>query len=266
MQVDGWEPAQYERFKAERRQPFDDLLSLLEPAPGGRLADLGCGTGELTRRAHDRLGVASTVGIDSSPAMLERAEAEATASVRFVEGDIGRFGRGPEPGEFDVVLSNAALQWVDDHPAVLEGWASALVPGGQVAFQVPANADHPSHRTSVEVAHEPEFISEFSGRPPPDPVGSVLAPEDYAVLLAGLGFVSQHVRLQVYGHWLASTDEVVEWVKGTSLTRFKRVLPPATYDAFLERYRTRLLQALGDRRPYFYPFKRILVWGRKEKS
>jgi trans-aconitate methyltransferase len=68
--------------------------------------------------------------------------------------------------------------------------------------------------------------------------------------------------LQVYGHRLASTEDVVEWTKGTTLVRFRRLLSPQLFDAFVERYRTRLLDVLGERAPYFYAFKRILFWGR----
>ena len=39
--IDGWNPEQYERFRAERRQPFDDLMALCSPVPGGRIVDLG---------------------------------------------------------------------------------------------------------------------------------------------------------------------------------------------------------------------------------
>jgi trans-aconitate 2-methyltransferase len=91
--------------------------------------------------------------------------------------------------------------------------------------------------------------------------GNVLAPEEYAQLLDDLGFTRQHVRLQVYSH-LDSTDEVVEWVKGTSLTRFQRAMPAETYAQFLDRYRARLIEVLGDHHPYLYTFKRILFWAR----
>src|SRR5277367_2703537 len=72
--IDGWSPDQYERFRSERQQPFDDLVMLCHPVPGGRAVDLGCGTGDLTRILHEELVAKETVGIDSSPAMLARAQ------------------------------------------------------------------------------------------------------------------------------------------------------------------------------------------------
>ena len=81
-------------------------------------------------------------------------------------------------------------------------------------------------------------------------------------LLHALGFVAQSVRLQVYGHVLESPDAVVEWVRGTLLTDYESRMPEAMYHDFVARYRERLNAALGDQRPYFYPFKRILLWGR----
>jgi trans-aconitate 2-methyltransferase len=127
---------------------------------------------------------------------------------------------------------------------------------------MPANADHPSHVLSAEVASTEPFRSAFDGDPPADPVAAnVLRPEDYATLLHELGLERQHVRLQVYGHGLASTSEVVEWTKGTSLTRFFARLPGELHEPFIDAYRRRLLDELGDRSPFFYPFKRILMWG-----
>jgi trans-aconitate 2-methyltransferase len=259
MTSDTWDPEQYERFKAERSQPFFDLLSLVEP-PGGRVLDLGCGTGALTRALHERTGAAETVGIDSSDAMLADAAAHAGGGLRFDKGDIASLSLA-EP--VDVVFANAALQWVPDHERVLADWASLLAPAGQLAVQVPANVDHPSHRIIQELATESPYVDAGDGPPPPDPVFSVLRPEQYAELLHKLGFTRQHVRLQVYGHVLDSTAAVVEWTKGTSLTRMARHFPPDVYDAFVDEYRRRLVAELGDHRPYFYAFKRILFWARR---
>lgn len=260
---DAWDPDQYHRFRAERSKPFFDLLALLEPVDRPRVVDLGCGTGELTAELHRALGARETTGIDSSPAMLERAADHAGDGLRFVEGDISTFG-GAAGDRYDVVLANASLQWVPDHPAVIGRWASALADGGQLAIQVPSNADHASHRLAQEVARSSAFADHFAGgAPPPDPVASVLAPETYAELLDELGFGDQHVRLQVYGARLPSSADIVEWVKGTNLTRFQTRLPEDVFASFLERYRTRLLEVVGERAPYFYAFKRILVWGRR---
>src|SRR5436853_4196900 len=71
--TDTWNPAQYDKFQREREQPFFDLLALVQPAPGMRVVDLGCGTGKLTRELHVRLGARETIGIDRSARMLESA-------------------------------------------------------------------------------------------------------------------------------------------------------------------------------------------------
>jgi trans-aconitate 2-methyltransferase len=258
VKADAWDPGRYGRFAAERSQPFFDLVGLLRPVPGGRVVDLGCGPGTLTVQLPGMLDAAEVLGLDNSPAMLDAAAeiGDGSGSIRFAEGEIGSWS---EPGAWDVVLANASLQWVADHPAVLARWAESLRTGGQLAVQVPANADHPSHRLAAEVATEEPFASAFPDGPPPDVVAAnVLAPEAYAVVLHELGLGDQHVRLQVYGHELESTAAVVDWVRGTSLTRFERVLPAELFARYVERYRDRLVDALGDRSPYFYPFKRIL--------
>ena len=260
---DVWNPAQYERFVAERRQPFDDLLALVTPTPGGTAVDLGCGTGELTVELHRHLGAASTLGIDSSAAMLEHALglAHDTAGVRFEVGDLSTFTT-EQP--LDVLFANAALQWVPDHVPLLARLSTLLAPGGQLAIQVPYNHDHLSHTVSAAIAREEPFASAMGGDPPADPVAvNVRTPARYAELLHELGFAEQHVRMQVYGHVLDSSAEVVEWVKGTSLTRFERVLPDDLYAELLDRYTERLVDGLGAERPFFYAFKRILFWGRK---
>jgi len=258
--ADAWDPEQYRRFAAERGLAFFDLVALVDPVPGGRVVDLGCGPGELTAQLPTLLRPAEVLGIDSSPAMLADAAAHAGPAVSFELGDLAAW---QDDEAWDVVLANASLHWAPDHHAVLGRWTASLREHGQLAVQVPANADHPSHLLAAEVAAEEPFASAFpGGTPPPDVVAeNVLTPEAYAVLLDALGFREQTVRLQVYGHHLRSTAEVVEWVRGSTLTRFQRSLPPELFDELVRRYRGRLLSVLGDTSPYFYPFKRILLAG-----
>jgi trans-aconitate 2-methyltransferase len=249
-----WDPGQYNRFAREREHPFWDLRALVETVPSPRVADLGCGDGRLTAALHQELRAATTTGVDNSAPMLARAAAHAGAGVTFVSADLSTWSGA----DFDIVFSNAALQWVPDHPATLERWRHALAAGGQLAVQVPSNADHPSHAVLRELAAE-----RLGPEAPADPVASnVLAPEAYARLLDALGFELQHVRLQVYPHRLDSAADVVEWMKGTSLTRFRLSMEPPAYESLVDEYRRRLVAALPGGRPYLYAFKRILLWGR----
>jgi len=251
-----WNPQQYERFREERSQPFFDLLTLVEPIPGGRAIDLGCGTGELTRVMHERVSARSTVGLDNSETMLAGSDRFAGSGLIFKLGTILRFApRTP----FDLIFSSAALQWAPDHPKLFERLVAGLAPGGQLAVQVPANHDHPSHLVAHELAREEPFAADLRGYVRPVPV---LTPGEYAELLHGLGFERQHVRLQVYGHLLKGPEEVVEWVRGTLLTDYAQRMTPVVFDQFLIAYRERLLARLSPSKPYFYPFKRILLWGR----
>jgi trans-aconitate 2-methyltransferase len=257
MSRDTWNPEQYERFKKERSQPFFDLLGLVEPAPGMRIVDLGCGTGELTRILHERLDAAKTLGIDRSPAMLEKTIAHATSGLSFEQGDIGAFGSAHE---VDLVFSNAALHWLDGHPSLFARLEQVIADGGQLAVQVPANDDHPSHIVADELVAEEPFRQATGGY---QRGARVLSADAYALLLDRLGFPRQHVRLQVYVHHLPSCDDVVEWVRGTLLTDYERRMQPPLFEDFLDRYRRRLLPQLDDHKPYVYPFKRLLIWGRK---
>jgi trans-aconitate 2-methyltransferase len=261
---DAWDPLQYRQFADQRAQPFHDLVAMLPPGPIGRAVDLGCGPGELTESLVRQRAVGRCVGIDNSRAMLTAAASHAIdGHLTFAEGDIGEWSG---THDHDLVVASASLHWLADHPAVLARWTAALAPGGQLLVQVPANSHHPSHTIARAVAEEEPFRSAFGGEPPPDPVAvNVRAPDEYASLLYGLGYAEQSVRLQVYGHLLPDTAAVVEWMKGTSLTRFQRRLEPAAYEAFVERYRRRLMDELGDRRPFFFTFPRILMWARRPR-
>jgi trans-aconitate 2-methyltransferase len=187
-----------------------------------------------------------------------RARAEAAPGLTVVDADLAHIPDIAALRELEVIVANASLHWVPGHPAVLARWRDRLAPGGQVAVQVPANAGHPAHTVAADIGAE--LLGDAA---PPDVVAAnVMAPEAYAVVLHELGFVEQHVRLQIYPLVLPDVDALVEWTKGSTLTRFRDRLDAPGFDALVERYRTRLRAELGDPRPCFYPFKRILLWGR----
>ena len=144
MAIDTWDPRQYDKFQREREQPFYDLLAMVRPADGMRAVDLGCGTGKLTRVLHQRVNARETTGIDRSDGMLAKTrEGPLPAGLRFRVGTIEEFaGLGSAAAEpappggaragFDLIFSNAALHWVDDHRAFLRGAAEHLHPNGRL--------------------------------------------------------------------------------------------------------------------------------------
>ncbi len=256
---DTWNPAQYNKFQREREQPFFDLLAMVRPSPDMRVADLGCGTGRPTRVLHERLGARETIGIDRSANMLEaQAALPAMPGLRFEVGAIEDFPG--DRGAFDLIFSNAAYHWVPDHSTLLAALADALTPHGQLAFQVPASHDQPSHLVAEELTSVEPYRSAFGGWHREQPV---LSPEEYARILFRLGFEAPQVRLVVYPHVLAGPEDVVEWMKGTLLTEFERHLPAELFSRFVADYRTRLLARLDGSRPLFFPFKRILCWAQR---
>lgn len=244
-----WSPDQYERFREERRQPFADLLALVEKRNRMRIVDLGCGTGELTRELHETLGAYETLGIDDSETMLLKAGHFGGEMLRFEQGSIEAFVTD-QP--YDLIFSNAALHWIADHEQLFLRLTNFLSIDGQLAVQMPANDSHPSHELAVRLARR------FEIEPRP---AHVLPVERYATLLHRLGYRRQHVRLQVYGHLLPSAADVAEWVRGALLTYYEAQLPPQRFAEFLDAYRAELAGALGDDRPYFYTYRRVLLWG-----
>jgi trans-aconitate 2-methyltransferase len=256
MSLDAWSPVQYDKFKRERSQPFFDLMALLKPKARARVLDLGCGTGELTAELHQHLHGEETLGMDSSGEMLKKSSAFAHEGLRFEIGDIQTWSAEKS---FDIVLSNAALQWCADHKTLFREIHKALRPGGQLAVQMPMNHDYPTHVLAKTMSLEEPWVSllgtESSAKP-----SNLLTMEEYAKLLFDLGFEEQTVFVKVYGHRLESREEVIEWVKGTLLTGFKSRFSDADYEKFVKAFRERLFLQLADEKPFFYPFKRIFLW------
>ncbi len=259
MAQDVWNPKQYDQFKEQRSQPFFDLMNLLIQTKTPRVADLGCGTGELTAQLSQHLKASETIGIDTSDAMLEMAKSYQTDHLKFQKADIENWN--PEK-QFDVICSNAALQWCSDHARLFESLTKHLAPQGQIAIQMPMNFDYPTHTLAGIMSKETHWAN-LLGHEAREPGMKMLKVEEYARLLFKLGFQEQKVFLRVYGNVMDSRESVIEWVKGTTLNFVKSRLSDIDYQKFVSEYRERLFQVLPDDKPFFYPFKRVLIWGRR---
>jgi trans-aconitate 2-methyltransferase len=251
-----WNPDRYHQFEAERSSPFDDLLKLVNMRPNLHAIDLGCGTGELTRRLADALPNSNVLGLDLSAEMLEKAMPHARAGLRFELGD-----QAALTGKWDLIFSNAALHWSENHNELIPRLFQNLKPGGQLAVQVPTNHNHISHQVYREVAAQEPFISALNGYNRQSPV---LPIEAYATLLFQEEAQEIIVFEKVYPHVLENADAVVDWISGTALIPYFERLNDSMRVEFVEAIRRRMRLELPSS-PVFYPFKRILFSATRPK-
>ncbi|NXY98218.1 trans-aconitate 2-methyltransferase [Streptomyces sp. BR123] len=264
-----WDPHQYLRHAGHRTRPFLDLLNRIPelPADPARIADLGCGPGNVTALLAERWPRARITGYDLSAEMLDRADTEHAGptpgggALDFRRADLADW-LPDEP--YDLIVSNAALQWVPSHPGSFATWTNALRPGGTFAFQVPGNHAAPSHALLARLCDSPRWRDRLAGH------GSrythVLDAAEYLDRLTELGCTADTWET-TYHQLLPGDDPVLDWVKGTALRPVLTALEddPRAADAFLAEYRDLLRTAYppGPRGTVF-PFRRIFAVAVKE--
>lgn len=250
-----WSPERYARFKDLRLRPALDLLARV-PAlpPKGRIIDLGCGSGSVAEALNHRYPKRKLVGVDSSPAMLEKAAATG-AYDRCDLADISVWESNKQPA---LIFSNAALQWLGNHTMLLPRLARMLRAGGVLAVQMPRQYGAPSHR----------FLREFAAEMFPDRFdfdaweSPVAAPTDYARLLRGLG--SLDIWQTDYVQRLAKEGDVHPVRRFTESTAMRPFLEKLTDDEatrFVQRYDAALeaaypIEADGS---VLFPFRRVFI-------
>ena len=224
----GWDAKQYLRFGAERTRSAFDLLARIDLATPRRIVDLGCGPGNSTGLLRERWPDAEITGLDSSADMLEAARRD-HAGIDFVVGDIAEWT--PDDG-YDLVFSNAALQWVSDHERLLPRLIKAVAPEGVLAVQMPSNYDFATHRLMRQVAAEGPWRDRLAGARDPSPVKppefyyDCLAPKCRRIVLWETNYI------QV----MDGVDAIIAWLHGTGLRPFLARLDEHEEALFLERY------------------------------
>jgi trans-aconitate 2-methyltransferase len=234
-----WDPVQYLNFAEHRRRPAIDLLARIPAAAPATVYDLGCGAGNVTRLLAERWPQARVTGVDSSPEMLAKAHAEAPG-IAWVEADLAGW---TAPAPADVIYSNAALHWLDDHAALFPHLMRQLAPGGVLAVQMPHNHAARSHRAIGETARAGPWRETLAPVLREAPVAEpafyydVLAPEAAAI----------DIWETEYLHVLEGDNPVVEWTKGTTLRPLLAALPETQRGAFLATYGERVAAAYPPR-------------------
>lgn len=254
-----WDPARYLAFAQPRLRPALDLLSHVDATAPGHVVDLGCGGGAMTRLARARWPQARLTGVDSSPAMLAKAAAEGPAEAAWVHDDLAAWADA-HPAAAEVVVSNAALHWLDDHDTLLPRLLAAVRPGGVLAVQVPDNFHRPSHQCLFDIADRPRWAGRLGPLLRRRPV---LTPEGYHRILAPL-CDSVDVWRTDYLHRLEGPDPVFRWTESTIL---RPLLPALTPDesADLQAAYAEALRAAYPPEPdggTLFPFRRLFLVAR----
>jgi trans-aconitate 2-methyltransferase len=250
-----WNAGQYLRFAEERTRPSRDLAARIALEQPARVIDLGCGPANSTAVLARQWPSAEMTGLDNSGEMLRSARGS-HPEWQFEQCDIAEWANRQDRS-YDVVFSNAALQWVDNHAAVFPQLLSHAAPGGALAIQMPAR-DSPAHDLSRSMANSAAWRSQFTG-----------TPADWSSHDSGFYYdvLAPHAaRLDIwettYVHVLDSPADIVEWYKGTGLRPFLNALEsePAR-QRFLAQYLAgieKLYRPRADGRVLF-PFHRIFV-------
>ena len=231
-----WSAAQYVKFEQERTRPARDLVASIPNHDVASAADIGCGPGNSTEVLRQRYPKARIVGLDSSPDMIAAAR-ERLPEVAFEVGDILEWR---DEGPYDVILANAAMQWVRDHETLLPALIAKLGAGGSLAVQMPDNLDEPSHRLMRAIAAAGPWAARLADAAKAR--AERHAPEWYFRLLSP-HVLQVNVWRTTYYHPLAGAHAVVEWLKATGLRPFLDPLDAAGREAFLARYEAAIARA-----------------------
>ncbi len=248
-----WSAQQYVKFEDERTRPVRDLIARLPQVGASHAVDLGCGPGNSTELLRDRFPDAIVTGVDNSPEMIAAARAR-LPQTRFGLHDIATWSETAEP--VDVILANAAFQWVPDHAVLLPGLLGRLRPGGSLAVQMPDNLHEPAHVAMRAVAADSRWADRLAAAA--RPVDGQHDAGWYFDVLSEAG-ARVDIWRTIYHHRMAEVGGIVEWFKGSSLRPFLTALDEAEQQAFVAAYQAAITPAYPRRSDgsVLLPFPRL---------
>ncbi|MBQ8954448.1 MAG: methyltransferase domain-containing protein [Clostridia bacterium] len=214
-----WDSELYLKFKSQRTQPAIDLAKRIAANDPQNILDIGCGPGNSTIVLKGAFPKARVLGIDNSEQMVNKAK-EAYPDIDFALMDIARDDLPPE--QYDVIFSNACLQWVPDHAALIPKLFSGLREGGVLAVQMPMNACEPLFQIADEAARR--YLQKYPSRPIEE--NATLSPDRYYDILSALTDRFD-IWESVYYHSMPSIEAMVEWIKGARLRPYLNALDQA---------------------------------------
>lgn len=252
-----WNPEIYNHFKDIRYQPFYDLSHLISAEHLKNCIDVGCGTGEQTAILANKFEQAQFLGIDSSKEMLEKSKEFDLSNLHFKQQTIEEFADSDT--KWDLIFSNAALQWSDDHQKLFPKLISKLNKNGQFAVQMPCQKDNILNvllRDLVKEKPYSDFLNGFYSDSP------LLTIDDYAKIMFDEGLNDLNISVRIYPIYGNNEINFYRFISGSALIPYMERLTTEQQELFTTEYQSRIKKYFTTF-PAIYPFKRILLYGKK---
>ncbi|MEF9478545.1 L-histidine N(alpha)-methyltransferase [Chryseobacterium sp. 1B4] len=253
-----WNPELYDQYKDVRYKPFYDLAALIRPENNIKAIDLGCGTGEQTSILTEKLAGSTFLGIDSSAEMLEKSKRYERENLHFKLQTIEETAQIGQ--KWDLVFSNAALQWVDDHETLFPKIIGLLSPGGQLAIQMPVQNENILNQILAQMTDEEPYVTYLHHFKRDSPV---LSMDDYAQILFDNGIQDIEIFQKVYPIIADDHEALYAFISGTALLPYLERLEGEQKESFITEFKSRIAKRFT-KYPAIYAFKRILMYGRKK--
>lgn len=252
-----WQPDLYLKFKNERTQPSVDLVSRIDHIQAKSIIDIGCGPGNSTQILEKKWPESDIVGIDSSPSMIESASSK-YPRIKWVVADASTY---QSEVKFDILFSNAVIQWIPEHEKLLSNFHSLLASGGVAALQIPQFWDMPLGKTIDAIANRSRWQPKTAG------VADLFTIHDYSFYYDTLSSLFNSVEIWEthYFHALDSHEGMLEMMRSTGLKPYLEKLEAGEISDFEEK----ILEGIRSAYPsqsngkVLLPFKRLFCLGKK---
>ena len=247
-----WDPKKYNEFKEERSKPFEDLTSHIIDKPNLKVIDLGCGTGELTKKLSEKLNSPTVLGIDNSSEMLAKAPVQ--KNLQFEEKPI--LAQLSDTAKWDLIFSNAALQWIDNHYELFPKIISRLNSGGQLAVQMPQQNENILNKILLNLVQEEPFASYLNNWTRPSPV---LTLDEYAKILFENGGQNLVLYEKVYPIISTGQNDFFDFISGSALTVYQERLIVDEFEELSAEFKKRI-NTYFPNVPDIYAFRRLIIY------
>ena len=233
-----WSAAQYSKFKKERTIPAIDLANAINRENIKSVLDIGCGIGNSTAVLAKKFPNAEITGADNSDDMLASARKE-NPDIEFIkldaENEIDSLKK-----RYDLVFSNACIQWIPNHRKLIKDLFSLLNDGGILAVQIPQQSKHPVHNIIKSLAKSKKLKNKLHV----ERMYNNLTENEYYDILSEL---TDNFRIweTTYFHSMPSYESIAEWYKGTGLRPYLQQLSPEDQKDYLDDF----MQCLKDTYP-----------------